>query len=451
MFLHTVHVRYPVTSPHGLLWWSIIPIGSEQRWLSNSDRESAPKERQRKRTVSGRSPIPPLSKLVVDCPQTSLLVLHCTNKALCRGEQGPSRSCYCNRSPFWPGLLFSARKTTITTSAHSPGSWTRVRGSPREGGGCPVNAACRGSSLTLHLWFWSDWNCCWRLTQHLRVQLAYHPGKFHHSKVQFGVHVHSGTGPRSLSLAPTFSLGLSCIQSGAGPQRRERFLGLLKTNKREGIHASLKTKYWGSLHTDHTTTSQWSNLFVIKKFALWCPHPDNNRSILPSPCYDHGLFFSFLSPSVLGCCSCNIISVCVWKIPLLYWWHLEKAAHDPLNDSWKRDSIVFLWPSLWVSLQVFKPSYITALSRKNYNRPWLVFQCIYPLYIYIYGPFNGSTACESRFSCGLHHGSNSVSTFAIKISFCFFFGSAFLYSVVTSKGREKRWREEWRKKRKMER
>lgn len=109
--------------------------GSEQRWLSNSDRNSAPGERQRKRTVSGWSPIPPLNKLVVDCPQTSLLVLPCTNKALHRAEQGPSRSCYCNRSLFWLGLLFSARKTTIITSAHSPGSWTRVRGSQRQAEG----------------------------------------------------------------------------------------------------------------------------------------------------------------------------------------------------------------------------------------------------------------------------------------------------------------------------
>lgn len=126
---------------------------------------------------------------------------------------------------------------------------------------------------------------------------------------------------------------------------RERFLGLLKTNRREGIHVQIV----GSLHRDHTTASQRSNLFVIKKFALRCPHPDNNISILPWPCYDHGrVFFLVLpSPSVLSCCSCNIIFVyaCVylWKISLLCWWHLEKATLDPLNDSQKRDFIMFIF------------------------------------------------------------------------------------------------------------
>lgn len=75
-----------------------------------------------KRTLSGWSPIPSFCKLVADCPQTLLLVLLCTNKALCRAVLEPSRSCYCNQSVFRPGFLFSARKTTITTSAaaHKP-------------------------------------------------------------------------------------------------------------------------------------------------------------------------------------------------------------------------------------------------------------------------------------------------------------------------------------------
>lgn len=122
--------------------------------------------------------------------------------------------------------------------------------------------------------------------------------------------------------------------------------------------------------------------------------------------------------------------------------------------------------SLSVSPQsLLKPPYITTLSGQNYNGPWLGFHCIC---IYISGPFNSRAVCESRFSCGLHYGSITVSTFAIKMPFFFFFfllhffGSASLYSAVTSKGRERererrdgengakkekkkeRWRDRWR-------
>lgn len=77
--------------------------------------------------------------------------------------------------------------------------------------------------------------------------------------------------------------------------------------------------------------------------------------------------------------------------------------------------------SLSVSPQsLLKPPYITTLSGQNYNGPWLGFHCIC---IYISGPFNSRAVCESRFSCGLHYGSITVSTFAIKMPFFFFFFS----------------------------
>lgn len=120
----------PLTFPYVPLWWLMTQeevCGDVSITVTETHR---PRKNNKTRTISGWSPIPPLSKLVVDCPQTSLLVLPCTNKVQWRVEQGPSRSCYCTS---WLGLLFSAWTTTITTSAHSPGSWTQVRGSLSEG------------------------------------------------------------------------------------------------------------------------------------------------------------------------------------------------------------------------------------------------------------------------------------------------------------------------------
>lgn len=107
-------------------------------------------------------------------------------------------------------------------------------------------------------------------------------------------------------LYPPPRISLSCTQI-------ERFLHLLKTNKREEIH-EFQNKIARSLHKDHTTTSQWSNLFVIKSFLCDALSQTTTDPSCFWPCYDLGLLSP---PSVLSCFSCNIIFVCacVYEIP----------------------------------------------------------------------------------------------------------------------------------------
>lgn len=288
------------------------------------------------------------------------------------------------------------------------------------GGGvrCPVNVPV--------------WNCCSRLN----IQLVHHPGKSHCTKSAFGM----------CAQAMLLSLPLlSCIQSGAGPQFEDRFLGILKTNKKEGIHASLKTKYSGSLHRDHTTTSQSSNLFVIKKFALWCPHPDNNRSVLLVMIM---VCFFLLSPSVLSCCCCNI-SVCVC---------LRVCMKDPsvaLMTSWEGNP----WPTKWLIKEGLYCISLSSLCQSQSLQTTLHNSIIFTKLqkklacismhistLYISVLFNGSAVCEGRSSCRYNLNPLQLSTFTLMPFFIFWL--SYLLCVVTSKEREREWRNGVKEKRK---
>jgi len=141
--------------------------GSEPIWKVTETRHS---DGQRKRTVSGSSPFSPLSKLVADCPQTSLLVLPSTNKVPRRAEQGAHQVLLLQQESVLAGTPVLSTKNNNNNISPQPWELDLSQRQSKVGGWMPVDVARRGSSLTLHLWFWSDW--CWRLTPRLSVQLV---------------------------------------------------------------------------------------------------------------------------------------------------------------------------------------------------------------------------------------------------------------------------------------
>ena len=194
-------------------------------------------------------------------------MLSSTNKVFCKAWTNPSRSCYCNERPFWLRLLFSARKTTIITSAHSPGSWAWVRGS---------------------LGVERCW--CWCLDGALMLHAT--------------APVQAFLCNRGAPTAEVRVRGRCTVLQQKGP--------LQKASPARGPLLALIWRSFSWVYTETTQQHQGSDLFVNKRF---CSSMSSSRT---QPVQLHlslvmiGAFSSPNFPSrFLSCCSCNIISVYV--------------------------------------------------------------------------------------------------------------------------------------------